>query len=97
LPDRARRHKKRKNPTNVERTLPVTASKAQIALFMPWAIGEDGSPRQTEQAWAEADDKATSKIATGRARLLPSRRLFADLRRLAGRLALPPQLFIIGS
>ena len=54
---RARRHKKRKKPTKVEITLPVTASSAQIALFMPAVIGEAGSPPQTEQAWAEDDDR----------------------------------------
>ena len=46
----ARRHKKRKNPITLDTTVPVIASNAQIALFMPAVMGDDGSPPQTEQA-----------------------------------------------
>jgi hypothetical protein len=46
----ARRHKKRKKPITLDTTVPVIANSAQIALFMPAVMGDEGSPPQTEQA-----------------------------------------------
>ena len=63
-----------------------------MALFIPWVIGEEGSPRQTEQAWAagETPRMSTATMAAakkdcfvGKERLLAMTERFLEPRSLA--------------